>query len=250
MQGKKVFVVDDEEHIRELLDYNLKENGFESVCFEDALGLLSRLKTEVPDAIILDLMLPGMSGIDACKMIRGDADLKNIPILMLTAKNQEFDKILGLELGADDYVTKPFSVKELIARLRAVMRRFDAAHEIVEQAAWQQKNSSDEAKTDENEEKEILRAQDITVDVAKHMVFHGKESLILTLKEFELLRILIINAPNVLSRDVLLNKVWGYDYFGDTRTVDVHIKNLRKVLGDKNETYISTIRGVGYRFNL
>ena len=248
MQGKKVFVVDDEEHIRELLDYNLQENGFLSVCFEDALGLLSRLKTEIPDAIILDLMLPGMSGIDACKMIRSDPELKNIPILMLTAKNQEFDKILGLELGADDYVTKPFSVKELIARLRAVMRRFDAAHEFAKQSAAQS-HPAEEGKTAE-EQNEILHAQDITVDVAKHMVFHGNESLILTLKEFELLRILIINAPNVLSRDALLNKVWGYDYFGDTRTVDVHIKNLRKVLGDKNETYISTIRGVGYRFNL
>lgn len=246
MQGKKVFVVDDEEHIRELLDYNLQENGFDSVCFEDALGLLSRLKTEIPDAIILDLMLPGLGGIDACKMIRSDPELKNIPILMLTAKNQEFDKILGLELGADDYVTKPFSVKELIARLRAVMRRFDAAREIAGQTAG---HLAGEEKPAE-EQNEILHAQDITVDVAKHMVFHGNESLILTLKEFELLRILIINAPNVLSRDALLNKVWGYDYFGDTRTVDVHIKNLRKVLGDKNETYISTIRGVGYRFNL
>lgn len=248
MQGKKVFVVDDEEHIRELLEYNLQENGFESVCFEDALSLLSRLKTEVPDAIILDLMLPGMSGIDACKMIRSDSDTKMVPILMLTAKNQEFDKILGLELGADDYVTKPFSVKELIARLRAVMRRFDAAHEVAKQSTAQS-HPAEEGKTTE-EQNEILHAQDITVDVAKHIVLHGKESLILTLKEFELLRILIINAPNVLSRDALLNKVWGYDYFGDTRTVDVHIKNLRKVLGDKNETYISTIRGVGYRFNL
>jgi len=239
MYEKKIFVVDDEAHIRELLEYNLKENGYSVTCFEDAVSLIATLKSEKPDAIILDLMLPKLSGIDACKIIRGNAETKLIPILMLTAKNQEFDKVLGLELGADDYITKPFSIKELIARLRAVTRRFEVStavenRDIIESSG----------------EKEILTALDLTIDLPKHVVLKNGKKLVLTLKEFKLLRILVVNAPNVLTRDTLLNKIWGYDYFGDTRTVDVHIKNLRKVLNDKDETYIATVRGVGYRFNL
>ena len=240
MYEKKVFVVDDEAHIRELLEYNLKENGYHITCFEDAISLIAALKTDKPDAIILDLMLPKLSGIDACKIIRGNPETKLIPIIMLTAKNQEFDKVLGLELGADDYITKPFSIKELIARLRAVTRRFEASS-ISE-------NNTDTIESSSS--KDILTALDLTINLPKHEVLKNGKKLILTLKEFKLLKILVINAPNVLTRDALLNKIWGYDYFGDTRTVDVHIKNLRKVLDDKDETYIATVRGVGYRFNL
>lgn len=235
MTEKKIFVVDDEAHIRELLEYNLVDNGYSVTCYEDALSLLVALKTQKPDAIILDLMLPKLSGIDACKMIREDAETRPIPIIMLTAKNQEFDKILGLELGADDYITKPFSIKELIARLRAVMRRFDTANESSDNMA---------------DKPMILKAMDLRIDLPKHEVTKAGQTLILTYKEFELLRMLVENAPNVLTRDALLNKVWGYDYYGDTRTVDVHIKNLRKVLGDKNEKYIVTVRGVGYKFHI
>ena len=160
MYEKKIFVVDDEAHIRELLEYNLKENGYSVTCFEDAVSLIATLKSEKPDAIILDLMLPKLSGIDACKIIRGDQETRLIPILMLTAKNQEFDKVLGLELGADDYITKPFSIKELIARLRAVTRRFEASTEpdnkdIIESSG----------------EKEILTALDLTIDLPKHAIF-------------------------------------------------------------------------------
>ncbi len=235
MTEKRIFVVDDEAHIRELLEYNLENNGYAVTGFEDALTMLVALKSEIPDAIILDLMLPKLSGIDACKMIREDAKTQRIPVIMLTAKNQEVDKVLGLELGADDYITKPFSVKELLARLRAVMRRFDNA---------------ESGKADEKAEASILRIQDLVIDLPKHEVTKAGQSLILTYKEFELLHMLVENAPNVLTRDMLLNKVWGYDYYGDTRTVDVHIKNLRKILGDKTEKYIMTVRGVGYKFHI
>ena len=184
---------------------------------------------ERPNLILLDLMIPGKDGYDVCKEIRSTKEVMNTPIIMLTAKSEEIDKILGLELGADDYITKPFSVRELLARVKAVLRRFS----IVES------------------EENVLVFGDLTVDFEKREVLIKNNKLELTLKEFELLEILIKNKGKILTRDTLLDKIWGYEYIGETRTVDVHIRYLRKKIesDDKNPKFIETIRGVGYRFN-
>ena len=173
-------------------------------------------------------MLPNISGIDVLKKIRDDKDLKNTPVIMLTAKNMEADKVEGLVGGADDYITKPFSVKELLARISSVLRRYNI-------------NST--------REEEILTVKDITLDLIKHEVIKNGEKLDLTLKEFDLLKILLQNKGKVLSRNFLLDKIWGYEFYGETRTVDVHIRYLRKKIEnpDSNEKYIETIRGIGYK---
>ncbi len=175
-------------------------------------------------------MLPNISGIDMLKKIRNDKSLSDIPVIMLTAKNMESDKIEGLELGADDYITKPFSIKELLARVSSVLRRYNINKENVEN---------------------ILTVGSLNVNLLKHEVFKGNEKIDLTLKEFELLKLLLESKGKVLSRNYLLDKIWGYDYYGETRTVDVHIRYLRKKIeGDNSsEKYIQTIRGVGYKID-
>ena len=187
-----------------------------------------KAKENKPDLILLDWMLPNISGIDVLKKIRDDKDLKNTPVIMLTAKNMEADKVEGLVGGADDYITKPFSVKELLARISSVLRRYNI-------------NST--------REEEILIVKDITLDLIKHEVIKNGEKLDLTLKEFDLLKILLQNKGKVLSRNFLLDKIWGYEFYGETRTVDVHIRYLRKKIEnpDSNEKYIETIRGIGYK---
>ena len=184
---------------------------------------------EKPNLILLDLMIPGKDGYDVCKDIRSNSEIRNTPIIMLTAKSEELDKILGLELGADDYITKPFSVRELLARVKAVLRRFSISEP----------------------ESNILVFGNLTADFDKREILVNDKKLDLTLKEFELLEILIRNKGKILTRDTLLDKIWGYEYIGETRTVDVHIRYLRKKieLDDKNPKLIETIRGVGYRFN-
>ncbi len=236
MNKKKIFVVDDEMHIRELIQYNLEKNGYEVIAFETGEDLLNalmnnfdRVKEYYPDLILVDIMLPGIDGLDVCRSLRTNENTKHIPIIMLTAKGEEVDKVLGLEMGSDDYITKPFGVRELIARIKAVLRRI--------------RYKPDIPSTDD-----IIHVRDIIIDFKKREVFKGNECIQLTLKEFELLKILVLNNGNVLSRDVLLNKVWGYDYFGETRTVDVHIRHLRKLLEDESEVFIETIRGIGYKF--
>ena len=229
MVNEKILVVDDEEHIAELISYNLTNNGYKVIIANNGIDAVKLAVEEKPSLILLDLMIPGKDGYDVCKDVRSNSEIRNTPIIMLTAKSEEVDKILGLELGADDYITKPFSVRELLARVKAVLRRFN----IVEP------------------ESNVLVLGDLTADFDKREIFVKDKKLDLTLKEFELLEILIKNKGKILTRDTLLDKIWGYEYIGETRTVDVHIRYLRKKIeaDDKNPKFIETIRGVGYRFN-
>ncbi|MTI70769.1 MAG: response regulator transcription factor [Firmicutes bacterium] len=227
MNYGKILVVDDEEHIVELIKFNLENGGYEVVIAYDGNEAVEKAIKEKPNLVILDLMLPGIDGIEVCRKIKMNDDTKDTPIIMLTAKGEETDKVLGLEIGADDYITKPFSVRELMARIKAVLRRS-------KQVATEKKN--------------IITIDDIIIDSEKHEVTKGNTKLELTLKEFELLKILADNRGKVLSRNFLLDEVWGYDYYGGTRTVDVHIRHIRKKIEDRNnKKYIETVRGIGYK---
>ena len=230
MAKEKILIVDDEEHIIELLKFNLLNAGYEVFTANDGIDAVKIAKAEKPSLLLLDLMLPGIDGFDVCKEIKRNNEMKNTSIVMLTAKGEELDKILGLELGADDYITKPFSVRELLARVKAVLRRTNSFND---------------------PEDEIYDSQNLKVDFERHEVSVNSEKVDLTLKEFELLQILIKNKGKILKRETLLDKIWGYEYIGETRTVDVHIRYLRKKIeeDDKNPRFIETIRGVGYRFN-
>ena len=225
-EKKTILVVDDEKPIVDILLYNLEKEGYETLEANDGVTAVEIALEKEPDLILLDIMLPRMDGLTVCKRIKQSL---NVPILMLTAKDEEIDKILGLELGADDYITKPFSVRELLARVKAVLRRF----------------SMDEIKSN------IVDFGILKADFEKREIHVKDKKLDLTLKEFELLEILIKNKGKILTRDMLLDKIWGYEYIGETRTVDVHIRYLRKKVedDDKHPKFIETIRGVGYRFN-
>lgn len=229
MAKGKILVVDDEEHILELISFNLTNNGYKVIKANNGIDAVRLAIEEKPKLILLDLMIPGKDGYDVCREVRSNSEIRNIPIIMLTAKSEELDKILGLELGADDYITKPFSVRELLARVKAVLRRFS----VVEP------------------ESSVLVFGNLKADFEKREIHVKDKKLDLTLKEFELLEILIRNKGKILTRDTLLDKIWGYEYIGETRTVDVHIRYLRKKVeeDDKNPKLIETIRGVGYRFN-
>lgn len=237
--NQRILVIEDEMHIQELIKYNLEKNNFTVSIADNGIDGLQQVMTSDYDLVLLDLMLPGLDGLEICKRMRSNKNTKKIPIIMLTAKSEEFDKVLGLELGADDYMTKPFSIKELIARVRASLRRVD--------------NNEDEniAQETKDNTESLLVYQDITVDKEKYEVRKGGEKLALTLKEFELLKMLIENKGRVLTRDSLLDKIWGYDYAGETRTVDVHIRHLRQKIHDEDGSnqMIETIRGVGYKIN-
>lgn len=228
MAGEKILIVDDEEHIVELIKFNLENNGYKTICAYNGVDAVKFAKKENPDLVLLDVMLPQMDGYDVCREIRKNESIASTPVIMITAKGEEIDKILGLELGADDYITKPFSVRELVARVKAVLRR----------------SKIKDVDT-------TFSFGNVHIDFQKHYVVKGEEKLELTLKEFELLQILIENKGRVMTRDFLLDKVWGYEYAGETRTVDVHIRHLRQKIedDDKNPKYIETIRGIGYRFN-
>lgn len=228
MAKDKILIVDDEHHIQELIKFNLKNNGFEVLVASDGIEALKVAKSNIPNLILLDVMLPGMDGYDVCKEIRKDNVISNIPIIMITAKGEELDRVLGLELGADDYITKPFSVRELVARVKAVLRR---------------------TKTQYIDN--ISNFGNLVIDFEKHEVLKNNEKIDLTLKEFEVLEVLVKSKGRVITRDFLLDKVWGYEYVGETRTVDVHIRHLRKKIEDydKEPKFIETIRGIGYRFN-
>ena len=223
---KKILIIDDEIHIVELLKFNLENNGYKVDYSYDGFDGYLMTKEFQPDLILLDWMLPNISGIDLLKKIRSDETLEQIPVIMLTAKNMEEDKLEGLEDGADDYITKPFSVKEVLARITSVLRRY---------------------KYTSNEKIEVLKADDIQVNVNKHIVTKNGQEIELTLKEFQILKLLIENKGNVLTRTFLLDKIWGYDYYGETRTLDVHIRHLRKKIGDNDSKLIETVRGVGYK---
>ena len=223
-----VYIADDEPNIRRLVAFGLKDSGFESAEFADGETLLAGIKARKPDAVILDWMMPPPDGLAVCRTLRASADTRDIPILMLTARGEEIDKVLGLELGADDYMIKPFDSKELVARVKAVLRRTERAQE----------------------PEQRLEAGSLQVDIARHMVTKNDTKIELTAKEFDLLVMLMKNRGKVLTRDSLLDKVWGVEYFGDTRTVDVHVRYLRQKVEDDPDhpALIQTVRGVGYRF--
>lgn len=228
MSSEKILIVDDEENIRELIKFNLENVGYKVLCADNGIDALNIVKNERPHLVLLDLMLPKMDGYDVCKEIRRDKMISTTPIIMITAKSEELDKILGLELGADDYITKPFSIRELMARSKAVLRR-----------------------TMIQPVEKLYSFGDVSIDFEKHEIMKNGSKVDLTLKEFELLETLIKNKGRVLTRDFLLDKIWGYEYIGETRTVDVHIRHLRRKIenDDKIPKYIETIRGIGYRFN-
>lgn len=217
-----IVCVEDELNIQELIVYTLNSTGYKASGVSNGVQLDVLLNHQIPELILLDLMLPDESGLDILKRLRENKRTKDIPVIILTAKSSEMDKILGLDSGADDYITKPFSMLELISRIKAVLRRTS-------------KETSD-----------VLVFRDLKMDLSKHIVMVENEKIALTLKEYELLKKLMQNPGVVCSRDMLLDEIWGYDYYGESRTVDVHIRTLRSKLG-KAETYIETIRGVGYK---
>jgi len=220
----KILVVEDDPSIRELLQYNLEREGFEVRLTADGLKGLEEVQTKWPDLVILDLMLPGKDGLEILRIMRADNKLMSIPVIMLTAKGEEIDRVLGLELGADDYVTKPFSTREVVARVKALLRR---------------------VRTVENDVDNKLTRGPLTINVENYEATLGDKKLELTPKEFQLLHLLASRPGKVFTRDFLLEHVWGYDYLGDSRTVDVHIRHLRQKV---EEDLIETVRGVGYKF--
>ena len=223
----RILVVDDEESIRELLLYNLEKAGYEVMMAADGLTA-ERLSQSEPDLILLDVMLPEKDGFEVCREIKRRQQTAKIPVIMLTAKDEEIDKVLGLELGADDYMTKPFGMRELLARIKAVLRR---------------------SKHADPQESQLVVGP-LRMDFAGYQAFLGQTELALTPKEYELLKLFLTNVGKAYSRDELLEKIWGYEYYGDTRTVDVHIRHLRlklKAFPEVSEG-IETVRGVGYRF--
>ncbi len=233
---QKILIIEDEPNIRELVLYNLNQNGYEGLAAEDGLQGLDMARSGQPDLILLDIMLPGKNGYDICKELRAEGS--KTPIIMLTAKNEEIDKVLGLEFGADDYISKPFGVRELMARIKAVLRRYESG---------QERDSSEKGPGTAGGTG--ITIGDLSINIDRHEVRLGEKSVELTLKEFDLLRILAENHGRVMTRDQLLDKVWGFEYIGETRTVDVHVRYLRKKLGDEDNEgkYIQTVRGIGYK---
>src|SRR5207302_240090 len=239
----KVLVIDDEAVLVETIAYNLEQAGYQVVTAADGVSGLTALSREMPDLIILDLMLPEMDGLDFCRQVRREKNTATIPIMMLTARGEEIDKVVGLEVGADDYVTKPFGRRELLARVRALLRRADYAPANTEYP-------TQDANRDLPRLNRELVAGPLRIDPAGHRVYCRGLEVELQAKQFELLTYLVRNRGTVLTRDQLLHNVWGYDYAGDTRTVDVHVRWLREKLEEDpaNPRLIQTVRGVGYCF--
>ena len=229
---KKILVIEDEEDLNQTLSFNLENEGYKvtsALKGSEALEILENASP--PDLVILDLMLPDMPGLDICRYIRSKENLKNISVIIVAAKGEEVDRVVGFELGADDYIVKPYSVRELMLRIQAQLRR----------------NDSSEV-TEENSEEGNISFKDLLIDNSKHKVFLSDKKISLTAKEYTLLKYLMTKADKVQTRDILLDKVWGYDNSVTTRTVDTHVKRLRSKLGKYGKN-IETIRGVGYIFN-
>lgn len=222
---ERIYVIEDDENIRNLLKIALEGFGYEAEAFETAEEALARMQEAVPDLAIFDWMLPGMDGITAIKKIRQTEQMRHLPIIVLTAKEKELDKVVGLDCGADDYMVKPFGVLELSARIRSLLRRAGR----------------------QEEEKDVLSCYEIQVDKKTREVTVAGQKVELTLKEYELLVYLMERKSRVVTRDELLNQIWGYGYDGETRTLDMHIRTLRQKLGEEGGSCIKTIRGVGYR---
>jgi DNA-binding response OmpR family regulator len=223
---EKILVVDDEPTIVEFVRINLEKAGFEVLEAGDGETALKLAASEQPNLVVLDIMLPGKDGFEVCRELRRTT---SVPIIMLTARDDDIDKILGLELGADDYLTKPFNPRELVARIRAILRRVDRANKI---------------------DTEVIAQGRIQLDLDRHQVTAGGKSVDLTPKEFELLELLMKNPGRVFSREMLLERLWGYDFFGDSKTIDVHIRRLREKVEEEpsSPTHILTVWGVGYKF--
>jgi two-component system response regulator VicR len=226
----RILIVDDEPPIIDVLEYNLKKANYEIIVAHDGQEALEKARHQRPDLVILDLMLPKLDGLEVCRALRRDGDL---PIIMLTAKDEEIDRVVGLELGADDYVVKPFSVRELLARVKTVLRRIGPKP----------------LETESEAVSEVLQVGDLRLDTARHEVHLSQTELDLTSLEFDLLYVLMAHADRVLTREQLLKQVWGYDYYGDTRTVDTAVKRLRAKLRRlaPDGEFIVTVRGVGYK---
>ena len=225
----RVLLVEDEASLREPLVFLLTKEGYEVIEADNGNDAITAFKTAEPEIILLDLMLPGMSGNDVCRVIRQSS---NVPIIMLTAKDDEIDKVVGLEMGADDYVTKPYKSRELLARMKAVLRRRVEPSVAVGAST--------------------LEAGPVRMDLERHQVFVNGEKVSMPLKEFELLELLLENVNRVLTRGQIIDRVWGSNYFGDTKTLDVHIKRIRSKIEDDpaRPTHLQTVRGLGYKFEV
>lgn len=221
-----IWCVDDDNTIREIEVYTLEQTGFKARGFADGISMLEALKTEIPELIILDIMMPEVDGLEILKKLRSESAYKDIPVIMATAKGTEMDKIQGLDTGADDYLVKPFGVMEMVSRIKAVLRRCEP-----------------------DKKDEILSVAEIKLSDKEHLVTVNGEKVVLTFKEFEILKLFMSNPGIVFSRDKLLSVVWGVDYLGESRTVDAHIKTLRQKLGDAGSC-IETVIGVGYRMGV
>ena len=240
---RKILVVDDEAVLVETIAYNLEQAGYQVTTASDGASALDAVRCETPDLIILDIMLPEMDGLEVCRQLRRESNTSMTPIMMLTAKGDEIDKVVGLEVGADDYVTKPFGRRELLARVRALLRRADYP-------SASESHTTQEAASEVPRASRELVAGPLRIDLAGRRVHCRGQEWELQPKQFDLLTYLVRNRGTVLTRDQLLHNVWGYDYAGDTRTVDVHIRWLREKLEEDpaNPQLIQTVRGVGYVF--
>ena len=233
MAGSKILVVEDDKTLLDVLKYNLIKENYAVVTAVDGVQALEVARSEKPDLVILDIMLPKLDGFEVCRILRKEM---TVPILMLTAKIEEIDKVVGLELGADDYLTKPFSLRELLARIRAMLRRV----EMIKQETLSKEETAPQP----------IKIANLEIDLTRHQVSRGESIVDLSPKEFELLAFLARNRGQIFTRDHLLEKVWGYDYAGDTRTVDVHIRWLRQKMEDdpSHPRHLLAVRGVGYKF--
>ena len=245
--ARKILVVDDEPILVETIAYNLEQSGYQVVTASDGVSALETVRQETPDLIVLDIMLPGIDGLEVCRQIRRDDETATVPIIMLTAKGEEIDRVVGLEVGADDYVTKPFGRRELLARIRALLRRSD--YPTFSGSNGHQVGASPNGQAHGVAKGELI-AGPLRIDQAGRRVNCRGQELELQPKQFDLLIYLVRNRGTVLTRDQLLHNVWGYDYVGDTRTVDVHIRWLREKLEEDpaNPKLVQTVRGVGYVF--
>ena len=237
-EKQKILIVDDDEDISELISLYLVKECFDTKRAEDGDVALRLFKEYQPDLILLDLMLPGKDGYDVCREIRKTS---KVPIIMLSAKGEIFDKVLGLELGADDYMIKPFDSKELVARVKAVLRRFTAEDN-------NENNQPDSRKTEDETNVNRVRYTDLEINLTNYSVTYNNMRVDMPPKELELFYFLASHPNQVFTREQLLDRIWGYEYIGDTRTVDVHVKRLRKKINDHAEWRLSTVWGVGYKF--
>jgi DNA-binding response OmpR family regulator len=233
MASSKVLIIEDDQTLLGVLRYNLAKEGYDVVTASDGAQALEVARSEKPEVIVLDIMLPKLDGFEVCRILRREM---TVPILMLTAKTEEIDKVVGLELGADDYMTKPFSVRELLARIRAMLRRTEMMKQ--------------EVATSKEAQPPVVKVGSLEIDPTRHQVSLSGSALDLSPREFDLLAFLASNPGRVFSRDYLLERVWGYDYAGDTRTVDVHIRWLRQKIevDPAHPRHLLTVRGVGYKF--